>query len=806
MFANYLTIAWRNIIRHKAHTAINITGLALGLTCCIFVFLWVQDERGIDNFHHNADRLYSAWQTVTSNGKIDGSYNTPTHYDPLKKRSNVILQDLSASVPAVERVAIYEKGYELPWGHPESFRVGEKILRLKGSRADTNFLQVFSFPLVRGNAATALKDIHSIAISRKMAALFFASPAAAMGKTVRYENRQDFVVTAVFEDVPAQSSLQFDFLLPWDAQKQGLLEYADNNFATYILLRPTADVRRTETQINQFLATRLDQQQGIQVHIGLQRFGDQYLHDTFVNGQPQAGRIAYVRLFSSIAIFILLIACINFMNLSTARSVQRAKEVGLRKVVGSTRGALIIQFLSEALLFAFLAMLLAIGLLALLLPAFNDFIGKQIPLPLPQSSFWVSLIMLIVLTGLIAGSYPALYLSSLQPIRTLKGVLRFTRGAVWFRKGLTVFQFVLSIVLVIATLVITRQTQYVQNARLGYDRENLIYVRIEGDLTKERNYLSFKQLALGLPGITMIDRSTEEPQEMNFVMTDSSIKWEGKDKNIAVGIKPASVGYDFVRIMHMDIVAGRDFSRLQATDSVDAFLVNEEAVKEMGLKDPIGKWVSAWKKKGHIIGVLKDYHTQSLREAITPVLLDVKEYEDFGVIIARTSPGQTKQALASLAKLYAAINPGYAFSYQFVDKEYKKLYTSEQIISKLSILFATLAIVISCLGLLGLVMFAAQQRTKEIGIRKVLGASIGQIFGLFSVDFLRLIILAFLIAGPLGWYTMSAWLHDFAYRIDLSWWIFVLAGFIALLIAMLTMGWQALSAARANPVSSLRAE
>jgi ABC-type antimicrobial peptide transport system permease subunit len=716
------------------------------------------------------------------------------------------LQDLSASVPAVERVAIYEKGYELPWGHPESFRVGEKILRLKGSRADTNFLQVFSFPLVRGNAATALKDIHSIAISRKMAALFFASPAAAMGKTVRYENRQDFVVTAVFEDVPAQSSLQFDFLLPWDAQKQGLLEYADNNFATYILLRPTADVRRTETQINQFLATRLDQQQGIQVHIGLQRFGDQYLYDTFVNGQPQAGRIAYVRLFSSIAIFILLIACINFMNLSTARSVQRAKEVGLRKVVGSTRGALIIQFLSEALLFAFLAMLLAIGLLALLLPAFNDFIGKQIPLPLPQSSFWVSLIMLIVLTGLIAGSYPALYLSSLQPIRTLKGVLRFTRGAVWFRKGLTVFQFVLSIVLVIATLVITRQTQYVQNARLGYDRENLIYVRIEGDLTKERNYLSFKQLALGLPGITMIDRSTEEPQEMNFVMTDSSIKWEGKDKNIAVGIKPASVGYDFVRIMHMDIVAGRDFSRLQATDSVDAFLVNEEAVKEMGLKDPIGKWVSAWKKKGHIIGVLKDYHTQSLREAITPVLLDVKEYEDFGVIIARTSPGQTKQALASLAKLYAAINPGYAFSYQFVDKEYKKLYTSEQIISKLSILFATLAIVISCLGLLGLVMFAAQQRTKEIGIRKVLGASIGQIFGLFSVDFLRLIILAFLIAGPLGWYTMSAWLHDFAYRIDLSWWIFVLAGFIALLIAMLTMGWQALSAARANPVSSLRAE
>jgi len=384
-------------------------------------------------------------------------------------------------------------------------------------------------------------------------------------------------------------------------------------------------------------------------------------------------------------------------------------------------------------------------------------------------------------------------------------MIRFTQGAVWFRKGLTVFQFVLSIVLIIATLVITRQVQYVQNTRLGYDRENLIYVRIDGDLTKQKNYQLFKDRASAMPGIAMIDRCTEAPHQMNFIVADD-IRWEGKDKNASVSFKPASVGYDFVRIMNLQIAEGRDFSRSVATDSADAFMVNEEAVKEMGLKNPIGKWVSAWKKKGHIIAVLKDFHTQSLHEAIRPIMIDVKEYEDFGMIIARTRPGQTREALASLEKIYKEVNPAYAFSCQFVDEEYKNLYSSELVISKLSILFATLAILISCLGLLGLVMFAAEQRIKEIGIRKVLGASLAQIIALFSKDFLQLVCIAFLIAGPLAWYAMNHWLRDFAYRVTISWWIFALAGGASLLIALLTVSYQAVRSAMANPVKSLRTE
>jgi hypothetical protein len=321
----------------------------------------------------------------------------------------------------------------------------------------------------------------------------------------------------------------------------------------------------------------------------------------------------------------------------------------------------------------------------------------------------------------------------------------------------------------------------------------------------ENKYLLFKEEVSKMPGIAMVDRSSEAPHAMDFVVTDA-INWEGKEKNAAIGFKPSSVGFDFVKLMNLKIAAGRGFSREIATDSADAFMVNEEAVKEMGMKDPIGKWVSAWKKKGHIIGILKDYHTHSLREPIKPLIIDVKEYEYFGVIIVRTKPGQTKAALASLAKVYTDINPNYPFACQFIDEEYKKLYSNELIISKLSVLFATLAIVISCLGLLGLVMFSAEQRVKEIGIRKVLGASLGQIVALFSKDFLKLIMIAFLIAAPVGWYAMHQWLQDFAYRIDISWWIFALAGAVSLLIALLTVSYQAIKAAIANPVKSLRTE
>ena len=804
MLKNYLKIAWRNLSRHLTQTAIHVVGLTMGMTCCLFIFLWVDHEKSIDNFHARGENIYAVYQTVTANGKTDGSYSTPLKIITGQNYPSFLLEDVTAAVPQVKRQAYYATGYELPWGHPETFQYQEKKLKLEGSRAGKDFLKMFSYPLIAGNAETALRDMKGIAISRKMAEVFFGKVQNAMGKTLRYENRQDFTVSAVFENLPQESSMHFDFLFNWDAQKK-LLEWASNDFQSFVELAPHANATAVEASINRFIQPRLEKNNVVQLHIGLEKFGDKYLKSNFVNGIPASGRIEYVRIFSSVAIFILFIACINFMNMATAQSVKRAKEVGLRKVVGSSRLQLIGQFFAESLSFSFIAMVLSILLVIFLLPTFNQFTGKHIELQLNNPGLWFSLIGLMILTGFVAGSYPALYLSSLKPVRILKGVTRFTQGSILFRKGLTVFQFMLSIVLLVATIVITRQTNYVQNTNLGYDCENLIYTRIEGELSNQNKYLLFKNELSQMPGIGIIDRSSEAPHAMDFVVTDA-VNWEGKDKNASVGFKPASVGFDFVKLMNLKIVNGRDFSRAVSTDSTDAFMINEEAVKEMGMKNPIGKWVSAWDKKGHIIGILKDYHTHSLHEPIKPVILDVKEYEYFGVIIIKTLPGKTKEALASLAKVYKDINPNYPFSYQFVDEEYKNLYSNELIIEKLSILFASLAILISCLGLLGLVIFSAEQRTKEIGIRKVLGASMGSIVGLFSKDFLKLILIAFLIASPLAWYAMNHWLQDFAYKIDLSWWIFALAAFISILITLFTVSQQAIKVAIANPVKSLRSE
>jgi putative ABC transport system permease protein len=806
MLVNYLKIAWRTILRHKGYAAINLMGLALGMTCCLFILLWVRDEKSIDNFHADGDDLYTVFETVTANGKSDGDYNTPFRASQGNRYPNFLMDGAKEAIPEISGFSYYATGYDLPWGYAETIRYGDKLVKLNGSRAGEDFFRMFDYPLLAGAPATALQNTSSIALSRKAAVIFFGSPAAAMGKTIRFENHLDFTVSAVFEDLPPQSSLKFDFLVNFELHKKGLVNWSSGNFQTFIRLSPGANVAVVTAKLNHLLQTRLGSNDGVKTTFGLQRYGDRYLHSTFVNGQPATGRIEYVRIFSGVAIFILLIACINFMNLATARSVRRAKEVGLRKVVGSTRGYLIGQFLGESLLFAGLAMAMSVMLLLILLPAFNQFTDKHIVFPLSTVSFWAGLTGIMLLTGLVAGSYPALYLSALRPVAVLKGIFRFTRGAIWLRKSLTVFQFVLSIVLMIATIVIIRQIDFVQNTNLGYNRENLVYIRVDGDLSNMDKYQLFKKEALTMPGIAMVDRSSETPHAMNFVADPDAINWEGKRKDERIGFKPASVGFEFVKLMDLKIVEGRDFSSQNPTDSTDGFLVNEEAVRQMGIRQPLGKSISAWDKKGHIIGVLKDYHTQSFREPILPVIVDVKEWQNFGVILIRTKPGQTKEAIASLAKVYKEVNPNYAFSWEFVDEQYKQLYNSEMLISRLTVLFASLAIAISCLGLFGLVMFSAEQRTKEIGIRKVLGASIGQIIGIFSMDFLRLILLAFLIAGPLGWYFMNAWLHDFVYRINISWWIFALAGSAALLIAAFTVSYQAIRAATANPVNSLRSE
>ncbi|HLY72203.1 MAG TPA: FtsX-like permease family protein, partial [Puia sp.] len=519
------------------------------------------------------------------------------------------------------------------------------------------------------------------------------------------------------------------------------------------------------------------------------------------NGQLSGGRIQYIRLFTLIGVFILLIACINFMNLTTARSIKRAKEIGIRKVVGAVRLSLIRQFIGEAMLVAWIATLISLCLVSLILPAFNMLTGKNIHIPFHDPVFWFSIAGLLAITGIISGSYPAFYLSSFKPVRVLKTSLRFSGSFLWFRKGLVIFQFVLSIVLIIGTIVVSRQVSYVQNTNLGYDRENLIYIPVEGDLGSK--FGVFKNAVRQMPGINGVTRMSDAPTQIEN--GTGGVDWEGKNPDADISFSYAGVGYDFTKTMHLKIKEGRDFSSDFASDSV-GYMVNESALKLIGYKDPVGKPLTFWGKKGTIVGVLKDFHFTSLHDPINPLILTLGENINFGSVLIRAQPGKIKEALTSLESVCKSLNPKFPFTFKFSDEEYQKLYVSEQVVKQLADYFAGLAIFISCLGLLGLVMFTAEQRTKEFGIRKALGASSFNLFNLLSKEYLGLVTIALLIASPIAWLVMNNWLQDYAYRVDISWWIFMVAGAATILIALVTVSFQSIKAATANPVKSLRTE
>ena len=804
MFKNYLKVGFRNIIRNKVFTAINMLGLVLGMVCFLFIFLWIRDEKSIDNFHDNRENLYNVYYSVKSEGKLDGTYQSPTGFND--DRFYPLVEEVGKNVPGITHVNHYATGFDLPWGYPETFTVGDKMHKLEGSRAGADFFKMFSYPIIAGNSQTPLSDINTIAISKKMAELFFDTPENAINKIVKYDDGLDLTVTSVFENISSKSSLAFDYLIDWKTFEKGQINFASDNILTTIQIDENASVNEIERNINAYFQTRIDPDVPVTMEAKLAPYRDRYLKANFENGKPVGGRIDYLELFGAVALFILIIACINYMNLSTARSVKRAKEVGVRKVVGSSRSYLMRQFLMESMLLSFFAVIISILLTGLLLPYVNTLTGKEIGLPFATPSYWLAVLGLIIVTGIVAGSYPAFFMSSLKPVRVLQGgTLQFSGSSKWLRKGLTVFQFGLSILLLIATLVVSRQTNYVQNSHLGYDRENLVYIRIEGELMNAQKYAVFKEEASKLSGVALVDRSSEAPHSMTFEVFDP-INWEGKSVGESVGFMPKSVGFDYLQIMDLKVAEGRGFERNISTDSADAFMVNQEAVKQMGMTDPLGKWVSAWNKKGRIVGILKDYHTASLHQKIKPVIVDVKENLQFGFILVRTLPGQTTEALAGLKNVYDKINPNRPFDFKFADTEYQAMYKSEQFIAKLSNIFSVLAILISCLGLLGLAMFSAQQRIKEIAVRKVLGASISNIIGLFSKDIIKLIGFSFLITVPIGWYAMNKWLQGFAYKIDLSWWIFALAGLVAFLVAFLTIGSQSLKVAHSNPADSLRSE
>jgi len=790
MLGMYLRIALRNLLKNKVFSLINMTGLALGAACSLVIGLAVQDETSMDQFLKDKDRRFAVYQREYADGQVTASYATPAQLG----------EELKRMIPDIQYGVSTEQDFN-------AFRANGKLLHEGGYYAGSDFFLVFGFPVLLGQAGDALQELEGAAISRKMAIAGFGSPEAAMGKTIEHGNeKQPFVVRAVFEDLPRHSSMQFDYVLNWKAflrDNPWGLKWGPTGAQTTIMLKPGASPRAVESKIKRFLDHYyLDQGPGLREELALQPYAEKYLHSDFRNGVASGGRIDSVRIFSITALFILLIACINFMNLVTARSLKRAREVGVRKVIGAGRVGLINQFMVETMLLVFASIGLGLLLVTLFLPYFDRITGKQVVFPSSSPVFWLEVLTLGVVTGFISGLYPAFYLSGMQPVRVLKGIVRFSARAVGFRKGLVVFQFILSIVLITATLVVFRQMNYVRTLDLGYAKDNLLLMDANGNLGT--HFDLFRQQAATIPGIMRVSRMGGSTT-WGAGGYEDDIYWPGKDPNYRPTFGVMSVGYGFVQTIGLHLIQGRDFSTQFSTDSA-AFLINQSAAEKMGLTTPLGHTLTLETgKKGTIIGVIKDAHFSSLRDNIDPLIMSLDNKQG-GTILVRIAPGHIRETMAGLKLLCTSMNPGSGFSYRFADVEYENLYANEALTERMGAGFAFLAILISCLGLLGLSLFTVESRTKEIGIRKVLGAGAANLFTLISAEFLSLVAIAFVIAVPFSVWAMTRWLEGFAYHTALSWWLFCISGTLSLLIALVTISVQALRVAIMNPIKSLRTD
>ncbi|WP_020594760.1 ABC transporter permease [Spirosoma panaciterrae] len=786
MLRNYLKIAVRSLLKHKLYSSINVFGLALGMACSLLIGLWVRDELSYDRFLPNAEAIHFVRVNFpTQAGDTVTNSVTP---GPLQE---AIAQD----VPEIASVTKINYGPEL------LIKVGEKAAKEKGHFATDDFFGVFDLPTLYGNPKAALHQTNQIVITRKVAEKFFPN-GQAVGKTLQLDNDKFYVVGAVIDNLPANSTLQFDWLVNWKVQEQDWMKkWGNNSFYTYVRLKPHTTVAQAQAALSR-IYPRFAGKNFETARPTLQPITDLHLYSEYKNGKSVGGRIGYVAVFSIVALFILLIACINFMNLATARSATRAKEVGVRKVVGAMRSALVGQFLSESILTSLLAAILAIGMVWSVLSTFNEVFSKQLTLNIAEPALWLILIGLVLITGFLSGSYPALFLSSLQPIKTLKGRLQFGSGPALFRRVLVVFQFSLSIFLIVGMLAIGKQMNYLRTKNLGLDRENVVYVPLEGEIAQPKKVEAFRQEVMRKPAVASATTTMSLP--VNIQSSSGDLTWPGKDPKLETNVSCMFVGSDFIKTLNIKLLDGRDFRNGSLADST-SYLVNEAAAKLMGVKNPVGKEVSFWPGKGQVIGLMKDFHINSLHQAITPLILCF-DTRNTSYLLVKTHAGQTQQAIADLEQLSKEFNPNYPFNYHFLDEEYESLYRSEQVVNKLINYFGALAILISCLGLFALAAFTAEQRTKEIGVRKVLGASVSNIVGLLSKDFLKLVVIALVLASPLAWWALSTWLDTFAYQTPLSWWLFGAAGILAVVIAFLTVSYQSIKAATMNPVTSLRSE
>ncbi len=782
MFKNYLKITVRNIIRHKAYSFINIAGLAIGMTATILILLWIQDELSYDRFHKNLKEIYRL--VAEENGVRYAVSHAPIGHT-LKEEYTEIVNATRVNIGTARDLLKYQ----------------DKRFEQRGKRVDPDFFKIFSFPFIIGDPNTALIDPTAIVVSENLAKKLFDDKDP-IGEIIYVDNHLDCKVTGVIENVPHNSHLQFDFLRPFE-EGEWTHNWNDWSYYTYVLLQKNSSIHEVNQKINDCFKKYKSPTKNIAKYT-LQPLNQIHLYSNFKFDIEGNGDIQYVYIFTLIAIFILLIACINFMNLSTARSANRAKEIGIRKVVGSIRIQLVKQFFSESILMAFIAYIIAMFLVELILPMFNSFSGKHLSFNSLEYPLILSSLAIIIITGIVAGSYPAILLSSLRPIKVLRNTTKLdTRGAN-FRKVLVVTQFALSIGLIISTMVVANQFNFMRNAKLGFNKENLLYLPLRG-ISGER-IESLKTEILRHPNIVNVSASSSLLTEMLDGTTGA--EWEGKEEDQKIQMQYMAVDYDYMDTFKMQMAQGRFFSKEFATDANEGVILNEAAIKAMELKSPIGKRFSCfWKPDARIIGVISDFNYRPLREELEPLIMGVIS-DRVNYLTIRTKPIQSgiSDLIHFLESKWKEYNYDYPFEFHFLDDTIDRLYAAEQQMSIIYKYFAFLAIFIACLGLFGLASYSAERRTKEIGIRKVLGASEIKIVGMLTMDFTKWILFANLIAWPIACYAMNKWLQNFAYHIDIQWWVFVLAGGIALVIAFFTVSWQAIRAATANPVEALRYE
>jgi len=786
MIKNYFKIAWRNLFRNKGFSATNLLGLTIGITCTILISLWVKDELTYDKFHSNYSSIYKIYANRDFNNQVFTDQNMVL---PLAS-------SIEKAIPQIKHAVVttHRQGHILSYG--------DKKIKKEGYTVGDNFFDMFSWKFIKGNATTALPDPYSIVLTQSTAKAFFGNDDP-INKVIRVDNEYDAKVTAIVADVPGNSTLQFDYVNAFnynnDFLKRAMTNWQNSSWNVFVRVNQPTDLKQVEKSINDIKYQHDEGDKKISTYFAFP-MNKWRLQSEFKDGKNTGGMIEYVRLFSIIAIIILLIACVNFMNLSTARSEKRAREVGVRKTLGSGKRQLVFQFFSESIILASIAFVLSVLAVFLLLPFFNELVDKHLSLDLTQPLFWLTSIALIIFTGVVAGSYPALYLSSFSPVKVLKGTFLAGKKSALPRHILVVGQFAISILLISATIIIYQQIQHIKNRDIGYNPNNLIMISASDDTQK--NYEAIRDGLLKTGMVNAVNRSFSPITDIWW--SAPAPDWDGKPADGELIVTRMATDIDYAKTMGVKIIEGKDFSGVPA-DSAN-MIINEAAVKAMGLKNPIGTQLRYGSYKFNVIGVTNDIVMGSPFKAVDPMLVHFSSNNINSINIRLTASSKPQQAIKAIEGVFKKYNPAVPFDYKFVDEEFGKKFLTEDLISRITNIFAGLAIFICCIGLAGLASFTIEKRIREIGIRKVMGATLQQLLLLISKDFLKLVLIAFVIATPLAWWFMNNWLEKYPDRITISIWLFGAVGLLILLLALVVVSLNTMKAAIANPIKSLRTE